>query len=738
MERNFPVRTSGDDESSDHGRIGEYTSRDDRNDGVEEITSKMFDLMGVRAISYDNNDYSKDKRNKTGVKINKNNTMTVTSDINEREIRIPTAQSSQSYVQNVDRAWGREIFQVHKEKREAILEELHGVRSRAVPETRETIRAGLMAMEQEISDVVASSSASGETGELVEGHLLATKTLQSKYVVAPEFRLRFLRAVFFDVSKASRRYFKCLNYMLKYYGEKALLRPLELPDLSRNQRRHLESGKYQVLLNRDRMGRRILLVFGAMLGVSVTDSRGIEDYSQLGVLAEDEETQLHGAVCVANFHGPQHSDDNNKDDNNKDNVNMYNGGADAEPERQQQTEGDDHNKPHYDNKTKCDMEWAESELKSLKKLLRCHPYDHHFYTAKDEASSIRWSAIHICVPDTRLYHFFKAVVQGVIPPKYRCMTKIHVGSLLECTYKLSQFGIPAEDLGMTMKSKSFAKFLRARESVESFRKDVCVKHGVEYYRTAFKPKGVQQQDPEHKRAFDDGYSNESTNNQNSRAQSKSEEVAHDPNFDLLVEDSCPGTDCPPSNYVVFGDRITYKYPANVAFRHYIQGFLQTKLAAEDGKDSDNTNKTNVSLRLRMEILDEIIEETCVRSRPTTPTAGDNNAGAISPPTRRFMFATYDKATGWYRYLFPFRDEKDRIELRKRISQTVRDDRKRTMKKNSNRANPDPVSSSSVSTFSATFQNTDVNRGMFDAKRLKTDHSQCCDFFDPCSGGRSAN
>mmetsp|Transcript_10656 Transcript_10656/g.25646 ORF Transcript_10656/g.25646 Transcript_10656/m.25646 type:complete len:754 (-) Transcript_10656:272-2533(-) len=728
-------------QSSDDERIGEST-RDNRH--KTDITSVMLVTDYCADVLDDDKDCSDGDAKRERVKRGGNNKNTNVNKINESEIRIPAAMASQRYTQHLDKTWARELSKIGRKKREAILEELHCVRSRAVPETQETIQSGLMAMELEISKIVTSSPTSEETKKLLEGHLLATEILQSKYVVAPEFRLRFLRTEFFDASKAALRYFTNLNYMHKYYGESALLRSLELSDLSANQRRCLERGRFQILLNRDRMGRRILLLLGAKAREkSYADQRFVEDYLR-ELLAQDEETQLHGACHVVIFHrfGGQNSDDNDEDEISDSRANIYDEGVVSEPERQQLKECDDHNEPYSSNTMKDDLDWGRSEKKILKKLFQFGWEIPLLYAERKGGVSFRWSSIHFCFPNNRVYNFFKAVVQVLIPSKYWSMTKVHVGSLLECTCKMAQFGIPAEVLGTTMKSKAIAKFLRARASVESFRKNVRAKRGVEHYQPSSELKGVQQQDLEQERVSNDGYIEDDTTYQNSQVPVKTEsgavEVTDEPDFGHLKEVFCPGTDCPPSNCVIFGDRITYKYPANVAFREYIREFFWTRIEAEDNKSCDNRNKPTASLRLKVEVLDEIIEGTRFVPQATDSIASANNAraniGNFAPSSKRFMFAIYDKDNGWYRYMFPFQNANDRIELRKRISQTVRDDRKRTMKKNSNRTDSDPIPpTSAFSTFSTALCNTDGSRQVLDAKRLKTNHSHWYDFFDSYSG-----
>ena len=73
--------------------------------------------------------------------------------------------------------------------------------------------------------------------------------------------MRFLRCELFDVRKAAQRMLKFLDIALELFGEDALRRPIRLSDFSKEEMRYLKKGRYQVLPNRDRSGRRISVFF---------------------------------------------------------------------------------------------------------------------------------------------------------------------------------------------------------------------------------------------------------------------------------------------------------------------------------------------------------------------------------------------------------------------------------------------------------------------------------------------
>ena len=76
--------------------------------------------------------------------------------------------------------------------------------------------------------------------ELKRGHIYGTTILKSNYITSNEFRLKFLRCEFFDITKACIRYCKNLNFVYELFGDVALLRPLQMHDLSKREIQQLK------------------------------------------------------------------------------------------------------------------------------------------------------------------------------------------------------------------------------------------------------------------------------------------------------------------------------------------------------------------------------------------------------------------------------------------------------------------------------------------------------------------
>ena len=157
--------------------------------------------------------------------------------------------------ERADATWAQELYEMEPPEREAINYELHGVQSRAVPETPEFLHIALQQLTVYVDTVLQPSEKRAYT--------YAVQTLQSTYVHTDELKVRFLRAELFDVSKAARRYCHGLQYLYDHFGDIALLRQLHLADLNAEETQFLHKGFKQLLPSRDRFGRRMMAHFGS-------------------------------------------------------------------------------------------------------------------------------------------------------------------------------------------------------------------------------------------------------------------------------------------------------------------------------------------------------------------------------------------------------------------------------------------------------------------------------------------
>jgi hypothetical protein len=170
-------------------------------------------------------------------------------------------------------------MQMSLQQREDINEEIHGVRSLAVPETAELSSQSLVSMDQAINTQIqqlqlqrqpqhpASSSSSYSSIESTLSTQLPAYLESHRMRIIqfnqPEFRLKFLRAALFDPSVAAAKFLGFLQLVRDVLGLEALLK---FPTFSLNQfafdeHALLREGRFQLLPGRDRAGRRIVGIF---------------------------------------------------------------------------------------------------------------------------------------------------------------------------------------------------------------------------------------------------------------------------------------------------------------------------------------------------------------------------------------------------------------------------------------------------------------------------------------------
>lgn len=499
----------------------------------------------------------------------------------DQDVAFPSKETSMGY-DNVDRMVAKGMYEMNKSEREAIVEELHGVKSRAVVETPAMVEIALKAFEEETTLLRTGrikemdKDVNGKNHPIGKAHLRAVEVLRSNYVTAPEFRIRFLRAEFFHVKRAVRRYYKYLNHVWDLFGDVALVRQIELNDLNRDEIKYLKGGQLQSLLSRDKMGRKIYAVFG-MYSVSIMERARVDAYLAFAANADDEITQIYGATYIV----------------------------------------------FLALNEKSVVKYDPREYHIIIRCLNCNPF--------------RMTALHFCMPSQPMYNFFKTMATAMIRPEMRVSTRFHFGSHLECNYALCQFGIPVDDIPKSItgniKSKSVEKFIKARMAIEEYRRKRCQLLGVRYVTKAMEDALVA-------------------------AASSHIPSSHDILLERLngFPPSCPGTDCPGLDCIVFGDRVTYKHPPNVRFRDFLRGkrHHQEQLKEQERQQNGKVKRQKERI-FSAEFLDDIIQETC--------------------DVLGFRFASYEKEAGWYAYIEPVTTE-NRQELRKKISQLMRDERKR--------------------------------------------------------------
>jgi len=204
---------------------------------------------------------------------------------------VPINANPNLNLQELERTLAKEYHDKPRAERESLVNEFHGVSSRAIPETPELIRSSLNAFQRAIDNMVPAHE---------KGAYYKACSMNSTYVQSSEFRIKFLRAELFDVKNAALRYVRNLDYLLEAFGEFALMRQLYLSDLTKEEMNFFKKGYTQVLPFRDSVGRRIMVNLGSYGGVdfSMRAKERVGIFVLFAILADDQTTQRKGAISV--------------------------------------------------------------------------------------------------------------------------------------------------------------------------------------------------------------------------------------------------------------------------------------------------------------------------------------------------------------------------------------------------------------------------------------------------------
>ena len=179
----------------------------------------------------------------------------------ELNSRIPTT---------VDKILTDEMMNLSVKDRNDIQEEIHGVKCLAIEETPELLETALSQLAYQLDEVIPDSQKqaylqSQQPSKDIPEHQRILQELhqlepipQSPYVNDTDFRLRFLRCELFDIKKTAKRMIQFLESALDLFGDYALRRPIRISDFTKEETRFMRKGRFQILPNRDRSGRRIV------------------------------------------------------------------------------------------------------------------------------------------------------------------------------------------------------------------------------------------------------------------------------------------------------------------------------------------------------------------------------------------------------------------------------------------------------------------------------------------------
>eukprot|EP00536_Pseudo-nitzschia_multiseries_P016554 jgi/Psemu1/292587/fgenesh1_pg.1142_\ len=306
--------------------------------------------------------------------------------------------------QTADSVLARDLNRMTNEQRDDVFEDIHGVRRLRAEETTPAIM--LQSLERmnvailQINRKVAFDEAC---------------RLHSQFVLRDkQFRMKFLRAEEYDVNRAAQRFVNYLDFSYQHFGTAALMRPIYIDDLTKEEQNMLRDGCQQLLPCRDRTGRMIICRVGNMGGAGesqTTPTRMRVNWYLLQQLSSDETTQQFGCVFIL-----------------------------------------------FSNFEKGETNFLKEPgiTETVRKL--------------HAASPVRFGAIHLCLPNTPTYQFAAAAVSLISPTFMRVRVRKHFGSLTECRYSLMAYGIPSDQLPVTasgrIKTTNHLRWIKAQKERE--------------------------------------------------------------------------------------------------------------------------------------------------------------------------------------------------------------------------------------------------------------------------------
>lgn len=480
----------------------------------------------------------------------------------------------------------KEMLQLSFKDRNAIQEEIHGVKCLAVKETPELIEQSLEELTHEIdknipdsqkraylkslernnnkinnnqqnnqrnkqkqqeTNATVSPTEIGSSSERTSSTQSSSSPQQSKqskqspknnssgngnintssYIHEKDFKLRFLRCEFFDAKKAAKRMCTYLDLMVELFGEYALDRPISLSDFTKEELRHMRKGMIQTLPYRDRSGRRIMIAF-----------------------PEEEQSQIPPFV--------------------KAKIAMYMLWSAGSNDTVTQKKGI------------IVLVWFDA---SFAKLNRSWKIKYKFYTLNCD----RISAIHCCSPDTPHYRFRRSVMTMRAGSENLSKLIFHLGESMEINYKLQGYGIPFEHVPISwtgkVKIQYLKQWMRIRLAIE--------KHTIHNQHGGKNNNGTS--------SGSDGSSDESPN----------------PAGDII--------ECPQLQDVVFRQGTSgVSHPGNVTFRSLIESTVlveqferekqqqqkqeKHRTTSAMAKNNPNNNKTKPKAKRPKQLALEIYEE----------------------------------------------------------------------------------------------------------------------------------
>eukprot|EP00536_Pseudo-nitzschia_multiseries_P005793 jgi/Psemu1/13605/gm1.13605_g len=375
---------------------------------------------------------------------------------NAKPVGVVTTTTTASIV---DGLLSRTMMGLSARDRNAIHEEIHGVRSIAPMESVGILDNALWALSFELDSRVIPDR------DKVAYLIARDRFGRNSYVNTMEFRLRMLRACCLDAKRAARKLCVFLNQLLAIFGESALERQIKLhEDFTKHEMREFRKGRYQLLPFRDRSGRKILVIFPDEEWERMEPSVRHKFVIYLSTVAAsgDVETQKSGLVVLVWFESNYKiSFQGRQQQQQQQQQQQYASSSSRTADAVAHASSSPSPSPsqHASTTTTTSSTSSSSSTAATTTATRTTTAAAAAATAASTSTSttrltdyigcVRVSAIHICTPATPAYRFRRSLVAIRAGTDEFVRIKFHEGEPIELRYQLQSFGIPTETIPIT-------------------------------------------------------------------------------------------------------------------------------------------------------------------------------------------------------------------------------------------------------------------------------------------------
>ena len=172
---------------------------------------------------------------------------------NNKSTVIEDFPSEEPSAEDIDALLNSELCQLSLDERNKVFQDIHGV-SDEINETPDLVAESHRQLDLEIEKIKEKSA-----------YDLAC-SIDRKYVMDKDLRIRFLRSTLFDAKAAATKMVQFFEMKRDLFGQGELARDITQNDLSNEDLTDLYNGQHQLLPVRDSAGRGVLLWLTAALG----------------------------------------------------------------------------------------------------------------------------------------------------------------------------------------------------------------------------------------------------------------------------------------------------------------------------------------------------------------------------------------------------------------------------------------------------------------------------------------